>query len=166
MDPSAQEFGEFFRILSEGQVNFIIIGGVAAIMHGAARLTLDVDIVYERTDDNIARMVAALAPLKPYLRGAPVGLPFLWDSVTIKHGLNFTLTSPLINFDCLGEIAGGGTYVDLLPFSEMAPYQDRTYRVISLKKLIEVKRAAGRPKDFEAISELESLYSHIKKNEQ
>jgi hypothetical protein len=166
VDTSGQEFGHFFHILSDGQVNFIIIGGVAGIIHGAARLTLDVDIVYERTDDNIDRMVTALSPLKPYLRGAPPGLPFLWDATTIKHGLNFTLTSELIDFDCLGEIAGGGTYADLLPFSQMAPYQGRTYRVIGLKKLIEVKRAAGRPKDFEAISELESLYSHIKKSQQ
>lgn len=74
------------RGLSEAGVEFIVIGGVAGAIHGAARLTYDVDVVYRRTPENIARLASALAPHAPYLRGAPPGLPFRWDSETIRRG--------------------------------------------------------------------------------
>jgi hypothetical protein len=48
---------------------------VAATVHGSARLTRDVDVVYSRSDENLERLVDALAPLSPYLRGAPPGCP-------------------------------------------------------------------------------------------
>ena len=70
---------DFERILSglcSADVSFVIIGGVAATVHGSARLTSDVDIVYERSRANIECLVEALAPLKPYLRGAPPDLRF------------------------------------------------------------------------------------------
>ncbi len=57
------------------KVDFILIGGMAAILHGSARVTFDVDVVYSRTDDNIERLTTALAPHRPDLRNAPSGLP-------------------------------------------------------------------------------------------
>ena len=94
-------FGAILRRLAEGHVDFIVVGGVAAAMHGAARATYDVDIVYSRTPENIARLVETLAPLQPYLRGAPPGLPFTWDTATVRRGLNFTLTTSLGDLDLL-----------------------------------------------------------------
>jgi hypothetical protein len=73
-------------VLSSGRVDFVIVGGVAATIHGSARLTTDLDIVYERTTDNVKRLVAALRPLNPYLRGAPPDLPFRFDEQTIRAG--------------------------------------------------------------------------------
>ena len=64
------------RALSGGGVRYIIVGGVAASLHGALRTTLDLDVVYARDPENVARLVRALAPYSPYLRGAPPGLPF------------------------------------------------------------------------------------------
>jgi hypothetical protein len=81
---------------------------VAATIHGSARLTRDVDIVYSRRPDNLARIVAALGPFEPYLRGAPRGLPFRWDVETIAQGLNFKLATALGDIDLFGEKAGGG----------------------------------------------------------
>jgi hypothetical protein len=143
--------------LSHAGVEFIIVGGVAATIHGSARMTQDLDIVYGRTPDNIARLVAALAPYRPYLRGAPPGLPFRWEAATIQRGLNFTLTTTLGDLDVLGEIVGGGGYADLLPESQIIKVSGVEYRCLSLARLIEVKRAAGRPKDLEAVAELEAL---------
>src|SRR5713226_2303290 len=97
---------DFERLLSAlvvGRVEFVIVGGVAATLHGSARLTSDLDIVYERSSRNIARLVAALGPLAPYLRGAPPGLPFRLDEATIVAGLNFTLTTICGPLDLLGE---------------------------------------------------------------
>ena len=143
--------------LRRAGVEFIVVGGVAAALHGSARVTQDLDVVYSRTPENIARLAAALAPHRPYLRGAPPGLPFRWDAATIRRGLNFTLTTTLGDLDLLGEIVGGGGYADLLPYSQVVTLSGAEYRCLSLAQLIHVKRAAGRPKDLEAIAELEAL---------
>lgn len=143
--------------LRDADVEFVLVGGVAATAHGSARLTQDVDIVYARTPQNIARLVDTLKPYAPYLRGAPPGLPFRWDAETIERGLNFTLTTKLGSLDLLGEITGGGTYHDLLPESIEIKVFGVTCRCLDLDPLIRVKRAAGRPKDLEVIAELEAI---------
>jgi hypothetical protein len=79
--------------LARARVEFIVIGGVAAAIHGSAHVTFDLDVLYRRTSDNIHRLALALEPLSPYLRGAPAGLPFRFDETTIARGLNFTLMS-------------------------------------------------------------------------
>lgn len=145
------------RLLANAGVDFIVIGGMAAAAHGSARATLDLDVVYSREAANVSRLVAALAPHHPYLRGAPPGLPFVFDEVTVRHGLNFTLTTDLGDFDLLGEVVGGGIYAELLPETiELDAFGVRC-RYVTLETLLRLKRAAGRPKDFEAIAELELI---------
>jgi hypothetical protein len=138
-------------------VEFIIAGGVAANLHGSARTTIDLDVIYRRSDGNLERIVRALAPLHPYLRGVPPGLPFTLDVPTLKRGLNFTLTTDRGALDLLGEITGGGGYDDLVGGSEAGVMLGVTVRRLSLGQLIAAKRAAGRPKDLVALSELEAL---------
>jgi hypothetical protein len=150
-------FDELIPLLAQAQVEFIIIGGVAARVHGSARLTEDLDIAYRRTHQNIQRIVQAIAPYDPYLRGAPRGLPFQWDERTIHNGLNFTLTTTLGSIDLLGEVTGGGTYDDLLPHAVIREFYSQRCLCLDVEMLIRVKRAAGRPKDFEAIAELEAI---------
>jgi len=154
---SVTEFQKIIRTLSDAHVEFIVVGGVAAIAHGSARLTRDVDVVYSRTDANIRSLVNALEHRQPYLRGAPKGLPFTWDAETIRMGLNFTLTTSLGPIDLLGEVTGGGGYDALRPHAVMLEVFGRQCLVLDLPWLIKVKRAAGRPKDIEAIAELEAL---------
>lgn len=151
----------FLAALAKERVEFIIVGGVAARAHGSARFTQDIDISYSRESVNLQRVIAALRPFKPYLRGAPPGLPFEWSAATLKAGLNFTLQTTLGDIDLLGEITGGGTYHDLLPHTiEIVVFGHRV-KVLDLAWLIRVKRAAGRPKDLEAIAELEALEEEI-----
>lgn len=151
------DFRALLGILAEAGVEFIVVGGVAAVAHGSARLTADLDIVYRRTPENLARLAEALRPYEPYLRGAPRGLPFRWDAETLRRGLNFTLTTTLGDIDLLGEITGGGAYEDLEPHSIVLDPFGLACRFLGLEKLIEVKRAAGRPRDLEAIAELEAI---------
>lgn len=150
-------FGELLQVLAHGGVDFMLVGGVAATAHGSARVTQDLDILYRRGAHNLAALSETLAPLRPTLRGAPPGLPFRLDVPTLRAGLNFTLTTTLGALDLLGEIAGGGSYEDLLPHSFPIEIFGVSCRVLGLDALIRTKRAAGRPKDFEAIAELESL---------
>lgn len=151
------DFERILNALRLADVSFVIIGGVAATVHGSARLTSDVDIVYERSLQNIARLVTAMAPLKPYLRGAPEGLPFRFDVETVRRGLNFTLVTEAGPVDVLGEITGIGDYQAVLAVSENVPLFGSIYRCINLDALIVSKRAAGRPKDLEAVAELELI---------
>jgi hypothetical protein len=151
------DYATLIAALAKGAVDFIVIGGLAANAHGSPRFTADVDVVYDRSDDNLDRLVRALRPLTPYLRGAPSGLPFDWSTGTLKRGLNFTLTLSAGSLDLLGEIVGGGGYHDLLAHSTVMRIFGRDVRVLDLDALIRAKRAAGRPKDFEALAELELL---------
>ena len=153
------KFAELLRVLSAAGVEYIVAGGVAAAAHGSARSTQDLDIVYRRSLENIEKLAAALAPHRPYLRGAVPGLPFRFDQETVRAGLNFTLTTGLGWIDLFGEIAGGGHYEDLLPHSIQIELSGFECRVLDLETLIRTKRSAGRPKDFETIAELEILRS-------
>ena len=157
------DFPALFAALANARVEFIVIGGAAATVHGAARLTQDLDVVYRRTPENLERLARALAPLKPYPRGAPAGLPFQWDARTLKAGLNFTLVTSAGDLDLLGEITGGGDYDALAGSSSSIVVFGHACLCLELEKLIAVKRAAGRPKDFEAIEELEALLEERKK---
>ena len=154
----------FFRVLARAGVEFILIGGVAGIVHGSARATYDVDLVYSRTEQNIEHLVNALAPHAPYLRGAPPGLPFSWDAKTIRGGLNFTLATRLGDINFFGEVAGGRMYEDLLLHSLDIEAFGVHFKCVDLPTLIRIKEAAGRVKDREAIAELRILLQEMNKN--
>jgi hypothetical protein len=151
------QFETLLSALKKEGVSFIIIGGVAATFHGSARLTNDLDVVYERSAENIERLARAVAPFKPYLRGAPEGLPFRFDPLTIRRGLNFTLRTDVGDFDLLGELTGVGSFAAVERESLEASLFGATYRFINLNALIRSKRAAGRAKDLEVVAELEVI---------
>ena len=155
------DFEGLIRRLSEAEVRFVLVGGFAATVFGSARVTVDLDVVYARTPENLSRLSAALAPLSPYLRGAPAGLPFRLDVPTLTRGLNFTLTTAMGDLDLLGEIAGGGTYEQLLPHTRRIRVCGVEIDVVTLPQLIRLKRAAGRPRDLDALAELEALLEEI-----
>ena len=148
------DFAALLRALATARAKFIIVGGAAATAHGSARLTQDLDVVYERSRENLRTLAEALRPHDPYLRGAPPGLPFALDERTLRSGLNFTLTTKLGDIDLLGEIVGGGDYAALAPHTVELELFGVRCLCLDLDTLITVKRAAGRPKDLEAIAEL------------
>lgn len=151
------QFKALLSSLTVNNVEFVIIGGLAATLHGSARVTYDLDIVYNRTSENLSRIVAALSPFQPYLRGAPAGLPFKFDVETLKRGLNFTFTTSAGPVDLLGELAGIGSYEAVRARANTAEMFGGTYLFIDLEGLIASKKAAGRPKDLETIAELEAI---------
>ena len=151
------DFRALLQALAEARVRFIIVGGAAATAHGSARLTQDLDVVYDRSPENLGRVAAALAPHEPYLRGAPPGLPFSLDEQALSKGLNFTLTSKLGDIDLFGEIVGGGGYGDLEAHTVELRLFGISCLCLDIDKLIEVKQAAGRPKDLEVLAELAAI---------
>src|SRR5262245_36497248 len=145
------------QALSGKGVEFIIVGGFAGTIHGSTLPTRDLDIVYRRSPDNVSQLVLALEPFSPYLRGAPPGLPFKWDSATILGGLNFTLTTDIGAIDLMGEIAGGGGYERLFPHTDTVSLFGCRCLCLKLEKLIDVKKAAGRIRDLQAVADLQAL---------
>lgn len=155
--PIQTDFAKAVTALHGGQVEFIIVGGVAAILNGLGYSTYDLDVVYARDQSNIQRLVSSLAPYGPYLRGAPPGLPFVLDERTIRMGLNFTLVTTFGDLDLFGEVTGIGGYRELLPLSSQVTAFGVQCRHANLEALIRMKRASGRPKDLEILAQLQAL---------
>ncbi len=143
--------------LHRAGVEFVIIGGMAAVAQGSAYLTEDLDLCYSRKKENLENLAQALAPFHPLLRGAPPDLPFALDVSAFKSGLNFTLTTDLGDLDLLGEVAGLGGYEGVLALSEEMEIFGMRCRVLTLEGLIKNKRAVGRAKDLMLLPELETL---------
>ena len=153
------------KSLSENEVDFVIIGGVAITAYGSAYLTQDLDFCYSRSLENLKRIVAALAPFNPFLRGFPKDLPFFWDIRTLQNGTNFTLDTDLGDIDLLGEVAGVGDYPAVKGGSVEMQICNIMISVISLDDLIKAKRAAGRTKDLLVLPELEALREALSDDE-
>jgi len=161
--PTQTDYAKAVQVLHAGGVEFIIVGGVAAILHGLGYTTYDLDVVYSRSRDNILRLVETLSGYQPYLRGAPAGLPFRFDARTVRNGLNFTLSTSFGDLDLLGEVAGVGGYRELLPHSKEVEAFGVRCRRANLDRLIQMKRAAGRPKDLEVLGQLQALLEERRK---
>jgi hypothetical protein len=144
-------------VMCDAEVEFVVVGGVAATIHGSAHATYDLDVCYSRTKGNLTRLKSALEPYRPRPRGFPKELPFIWDEATLRNNSVLTLQSDLGNIDLLAEIAGLGTYEQVKAHSQIVDMLDRQIAVLNLPGLIRAKRAAGREKDLSIIPELESL---------
>ena len=145
------------RLLGEYKVDCVIVGGVAAAIHGSLLLTNDLDVCYARHATNLKQLAEALQSVHARLRNAPEGLPFILDAETLKRGLNFTFTTDIGDLDLMGEVRGVGSYEEVLAGSVSVELFDYHFAVIDLGKLIVAKRAAGRPKDLMALPELEAI---------
>jgi len=162
--PVNTDFCQILQILNAREVEFIIVSGIAGLAHGLARATFDIDLVYSRQPADIRRLVAALRPFDPRLRGASPDCLLSWDKQTVRLGLNFALTTSLGDVDLLGEVTGAGTYEQLLPDSVELEVFGQRCRCLTLERLIQVKRAAGRPKDLEMIAQMQALLEERTKN--
>lgn len=150
-------FKAALKALTDAEVNFVIVGAFAAGIHGSVHVTRDLDICYERTPENLKRLVAALISYHPRLRGAPEGIPFIFDERTLAGGMNFTFQTDLGDIDLLGELSGLGSFPEIMRDAVTVQVYDITCRIASLDALIRSKRAAARPKDFNVLPELEAL---------
>ncbi len=149
-------------VLRAAGVDFVVIGGVALVLRGSSRVTIDLDLCYARDLENLGRLAAALAPYHPRLRGAPPDLPFLWDARTLASGLNFTLTTDLGDLDILGEVTGVGGYAEVSAGASELVVGDTAIRVMDLDLLERSKRAAGRTKDLLDLAEISEIRRRLR----
>lgn len=150
-------FEEMLRQLVARGIRFVVVGGVAATIHGSARYTNDLDICYATDPENLRRLVALLTDWTAYLRGVEPGLPFILDERTFAITPLLTLVTKHGDFDLLDHVPGVGGYDDVLARSEAAQIGPVRFHTISLEALIDAKRATRRKKDIEHLIELEAL---------
>jgi hypothetical protein len=151
------DFKSVIDALADHDVDYVIVGAVALVLHGSPRVTRDLDLCYARDRTNLRRLAGALEPFAPRLRGAPPGLPFRLDAPTLQSGLNFTLQTAVGDVDLLGELTGLGGYPVVKRLAAPMTVYDRRVQVLGLEGLERAKRAAGRIKDVADLAEILEL---------
>ncbi|MBV8518019.1 MAG: hypothetical protein JO197_11520 [Acidobacteria bacterium] len=144
-------------VLVTHRVRFIIIGGFAANLLGSPSVTMDLDICYDRSRDNLEALAAALKDLDATLRGAPAELPFIIDARTLAMGDSFTFNTREGALDCLGTPSGTNGYGDLVRHALPFGIEELRVLVASVDDVIRMKRAASRGKDLIEIDILTAL---------
>lgn len=142
------------EILNRHGVEFIVVGGLAANLHGRLASTDDVDLAYRRDETNLERLAKALVELRVTLRGAPADLPFRIDGRSLALGSNFTFKSAEGDLDLLGWLEPIGDFEAVAKNAERIEHEGVTMRVISLDDLIRIKQHVRRPKDLDMLADL------------
>jgi hypothetical protein len=155
-------FLRLIEVFDRHQVRFIVVGGIAAVLQRVPVNTQDFDLVHDRGQVNVERLLLALAELGATYRDDPRAL-----RPNASHLLgpgNQLLQAGNLKFDVLGSIDWGGGYDDLLPYTELLGVGSHLVRVLTLEKLIEIKRHLPRPKDKLMLMHLEAALEERKKS--
>jgi hypothetical protein len=145
------------RALVDGEVDFVVIGGVAAVLHGSARATFDLDICFANAGANLDALGAVLLTLDAKVRGVPDDVPFIADGATLKRVDVLTLTTGAGDLDVLRVPSGAPRYDVLRAHADRFDVGGFEVRVASIEDLIAMKTAAGRDKDRADVTELEAI---------
>lgn len=143
--------------LLDGGVEFVVVGGYAAMAHGATRVTKDVDICTPFTTSNLLRLQQAIADLHPYHRLTPQHLALHLMPAKSRGLKNLYLATDLGVLDCLGEILGVGNYRAIRRHSVVVELDIGRVRLLTLNALIKAKEALSLPKDRQALIELRAI---------
>lgn len=144
-------------VLDDHHVEYVVVGGFAANVHGAVRPTKDIDVAPATTRDNLTRLGAALRELKAGIRvdDLPEGLPFDTSAAALKGMTMLNLRSQFGDLDLTFSPAGfPGGYADLIGRAREHVVDGLTIRVAALQDVITSKATANRPKDQDALPEL------------
>lgn len=152
--------------LTEGGVDFVVVGGVAVIMQASPRFTKDLDICYDLAQENLDRLGSVLVELGATLRAVDEDLPFVPDGRTLRHTQILTLTTPDGGIDLLADPDGAPGYAALRRHASVVDIEGVVVRIASIDDLIAMKTAAGRPQDRVDIESLEIARRRQSRNRQ
>jgi hypothetical protein len=157
--PPRAEFDakQLLRALTDGGVDFVVIGGVAAVLHGSARATFDLDVCFASNPDNLEALGRTLIGLRAQLRGVTEAVPFVPDAAALRRVDVLTLTTTAGDLDVLRAPSGAPRYDVLRGHADRFDVGGFEVRVASVEDLIAMKTAAGRPKDRADVEELEAI---------
>jgi len=149
------------RILSDHDVRFVLIGGLAGNARGSATVTYDLDICYQREPGNLQRLAAALQSMKSRLRGVDEEVSFILDAQTLRNGDSITFETDFGPVDILATPSGTSGYDDLVAGADAMDLGGYRVQVVALDDLIRMKRAAGRVKDRIEVENLIALRDEL-----
>ncbi len=158
--PAIIDLSTLLEGLLETGVDFILVGGLAAVIQGAPFTTIDVDIVHEQSPENIAKLLAFLKSVNAHYRRPDDKIikPKAEDLSGKGHALFSTRSGPL---DVLAIIEEGKTYKDLFEHSVEIEFRGYTLRVLGLKAMIELKRDSTDPKEKQRLPLLEETLRQL-----
>ena len=145
------------QALADADVDFVVVGGIAAVAHGSAYFTRDLDITYAPTEENLERLGQVLVRLGARLRGVTDDVPFVPDGRTLRRTRVLTLETPIGLIDLLAQPDGAPVYAQRRARADRDLIAGVEVAYASLEDLIAMKKAAGRPKDLVAVEELEAI---------
>ncbi len=152
-----QSFSQLLAKLADVGLEFVLVGGYAAVSHGSAYVTKDVDICIVFSPENVARLRQALAGLNPVHRMTPQRLSFLHYPPLDQPLQNLFLQTDMGVVDILSSVLGVGGFDRLKEKAEELEVDGHRYKVISLADLIQAKEAMGREKDLLTAKELRAI---------
>jgi len=143
--------------LTRAGVDFVVVGGFAGVVHGCTYITQDIDICCDFTPANLLALKRALAGLHPIHRMTPGRKNLELTEQNAAQFKNLYLDTDMGPLDCLSRIEGLGPYAEVVQSSEITQAGAVQLRVLSVEALIKTKRAMNRPRDKEAVLQLETL---------
>lgn len=148
-----------FAVLHTHRVAYVLIGGLAAVVHGSPFPTEDADITPKDDHQNLDRLAAALRELSARIRteGMPGGLPFACDAVSLAAAQTWNLTTDAGDLDIAFRPSGTAGYGDLRRDATPVELYGLTVAVASLSDVVRSKQAANRPKDQRVLPVLREL---------
>jgi predicted nucleotidyltransferase len=145
------------KLLTARGVDFVVIGGYAAVLHGSPRITQDLDICYATDSANLAVLGRALTDMAARLAGVDEDLPFVADDRTLARVQLLTLMTDLGKLDVMTTPAGAPPYERMRDRADRFELDGVLVRVANIPDLISMKTAAGRKRDLADVEELEAI---------
>jgi len=143
--------------LAQANVDFVVVGGFAAIVHGCTLVTQDIDVCCDFGAENLLRLQSAVADLHPVHRMTPNRLALTLTPETARHYNTLYLDTDAGQLDCISEVKGIGGFEQVLRNSVRLEIEDQKFWVLDVDSLIQAKTAMNRPHDREAVNQLETL---------
>lgn len=156
------QLNHLIQRLSDAEIDFVIVGGFAGMLHGSSFVTRDLDVCAVLSSENVAKLRDALRDLNPTHRQTPQCLSFLENPAPDAEVKNPYLGTTLGPLDILSSIKGVGDYARVREASVEVEIFGRRCRVISIEDLIRAKESLGRPKDLLAAQELRAILEQQK----
>ena len=152
-----RDLNSLLERLVRHQVDFVVVGGYAAVAHGSTLVTMDVDICCDFSAGNILRLQDAVRDLHPVHRMTPKRLPLALTARSCEGLKNLYLDTDDGQLDCLGAVMGIGDFSEVKRRSVEIELPFGRCRILTLDALIEAKKAMGRPRDEETVLQLTAI---------
>ena len=160
----SEDFTNLLKKLAQAKIDFVLVGGFAGVVHGCTYVTQDIDICCDFSPANLMALQEALSDLKPVHRMTPKRQKLKLTEKTCRDFKNLYLDTIIGQLDCLSLIDGIGDYDEVKQVSRIIKLDKVKIHVLDIDALIKAKKTLNRPRDIQAIKQLEAIKKLKKEN--